>query len=91
MKPLPLQDRFAAGLCYEESKPTTHYRVFKKPGQTTFYLGKSGALRYSGTHKVTQAFAAGPWMREQLLNQPGVPTHTHHGKLYRNGVPEVLP
>lgn len=92
MKTIPLRERFATGLRamgYEEAPATTHYRVFKKDGEPTFYLGRSGALRYSRTHRVTDTVVADPWVRERILGQDAVPTHEHYGKLYRNGVPEL--
>ena len=51
--------RLVAGLIalgYVEQPRTTHYRVFAKPNSVPrLYVGKAGALRFSGTGRVTQS------------------------------------
>lgn len=91
MKTITLQERFATGLRalgFAEGKSTAHYRVFAKDGAPTYYLGKSGALRRSRTHRVGDAHVAHAKVRDLILT--GVPTHVHRGTFYRDGVPELL-
>jgi hypothetical protein len=74
-----LQTRYAAALLalgFAEQKPTAHFRVFRgysaalngaTPIDRSYYLGKSGALRWSDKHKVTQARPCSPKTGERLL------------------------
>ena len=82
---LTLQTRYAIALTslgFIEQKPTIRYRVFRghhaslngaTPIERNYYLGKSGALRWSGEHKVTTSIPCLPRTSERLLSLPAVP------------------
>jgi len=54
-----------------EGRPTTHYRAFSHATQRgTMYVGRSGALRFSITNKVTHCQPVGPKYREKVLAAP---------------------
>lgn len=66
-----VQQRLAHGLLilgFTEIKPTTHYRVFKKPGDNRyFYVGSAGALRFNTTGKVSTTTVCGERTRAKIL------------------------
>lgn len=87
MRTVNLEQRFAAGLLafgFTEGKRLARFRVFTKPDNPTFYVGKAGSLRLSKSHKVTDSMAVSDKLRDALLSHPAVPTHQHRGFLLRD-------
>ena len=92
---LTLQKRYAIALLslgFVEQKPTARYRVFRgyhaslngaTPIERSYYLGKSGALRWSGTHRVGDCRPCSSKTAERLLNLPAVPNKETKGFLIR--------
>jgi len=73
MPKISLQDTLVKGLqilgMKEIKHTTTKYRVFKKDGWGTYFVGKAGALRVSRTGNVTDSIPVLPTFRKQVLER----------------------